>query len=323
MRAIVRERFGGPETLVIKEIPDPVPKPGQVLIEIKAFGVNHAEMHMRRGEWAEASEVSGIECVGIVRSCPGGEFAVGSKVAALMGGLGRSINGSYAEYAVAPVTGVAPIESDLSWEELAAIPESYATAWTCLFRNLEVTKSQTLVIRGAMSAFGQAALNMAVDAGVRVIGTTRDPGRSRKLVDLGAHRVELEGPDLSKRIAEAKHIDAVLDLVGNSTILDSLWMPRRGGRACLAGWLGGLAPIADFNPLLQMASGVYLTFFGSFVFGTPEFPLSDVPLQAIVEKVAAGRYKAKPSRVFRFEDIREAHRVMEANEAKGKLVVRL
>ena len=93
--------------------------------------------------------------------------------------------------------------------------------------------------------------------------------------------------------------------------------------AWLAGWLGGLAPIADFNPLLQMASGVYLTFFGSFVFGTPEFPLSDVPLQAIAEKVAAGRYKAKPSRVFRFEDIREAHRVMEANEANGKLVVRL
>ena len=147
----------------------------------------------------------------------------------------------------------------------------------------------------------------------KVIGTTRNRERSGKLEDPGAHRAELEGPDLSKRIAEAKHIDAVLDLVGNSTILDSLRMLRRGGRACLAGWLGGLAPIADFNPLLQMASGVYLTFFGSFV---PQFSLSDVPLQTIAEKVAAGRFRAKPSRVFRFEDIREAHRVMEANEAK-------
>ena len=154
----------------------------------------------------------------------------------------------------------------------------------------------------------------------KVIGTTRDRERSGKLEDLGAHRAELERPDLSKRIAEAKHIDAVLDLVGNSTILDSLRMLRRGGRACLAGWLGGLAPIADFNPLLQMASGVGLTFFGSFV---PQFSLSDVPLQTIAEKVAAGRFRAKPSRVFRFEDIREAHRVMEANEANGKLVVRL
>jgi NADPH:quinone reductase-like Zn-dependent oxidoreductase len=126
---------------------------------------------------------------------------------------------------------------------------------------------------------------------------------------------------LSKRIAKTKRLDAVLDLVGNSTILDSLAMLRRGGRACLAGWLGGLAPIADFNPLLQMASGVYLTFFGSFVFGTPGFPLSDVPLQEIAGDVAAGRYKAKPSRVFRFEDIREAHRVMDAHQANGKMVV--
>ena len=98
-------------------------------------------------------------------------------------------------------------------------------------------------------------------------------------------------------------------------------MLRRGGKACLAGWLGGLAPIADFNPLLQMASGVYLTFFGSFVFGTPGFPLSDVPLQDIAHQVAEGRLKAKPSRVFGFQEIHEAHRVMEANEAGGKMVV--
>ena len=324
MRAIVIDHFGPSlDSLVIKDMPEPEPKPGYVVIEEKAFGINNAEMHMRKGEWAEAAEISGIECVGIVKSCPTGEFAVGSKVAALMGGLGRTINGSYAEYTRAPVTGVAQIESDLPWEELAAIPESYATAWTCLFRNLELTKGQTLVIRGAMSAFGQAALNMAVEAGAKVIGTTRGRDNSGKLEGLGAQRVEVEGPDLSKRIAESKSIDAVLDLVGNSTILDSLRMLRRGGRACLAGWLGGLAPIADFNPLLQMPSGVYLTFFGSFVFGTPGFPLSDVPLQAIAEKVKAGRYKAKPSRVFRFDEIREAHRVMEANQAKGKLVVRL
>jgi NADPH:quinone reductase-like Zn-dependent oxidoreductase len=91
--------------------------------------------------------------------------------------------------------------------------------------------------------------------------------------------------NLAGRIAESKQIDAVLDLVGNSTILDSLDMPRRGGSACLAGWLGGLAPIADFNALLQMASGVNLTSFGSFVFGSPCFPLSDVPLQDIARRV--------------------------------------
>jgi len=321
MRAIVLEKFGGLDSLAYKDIPEPEPKPGTVVIEIKAFGLNHAEMHMRRGELAEAAKVIGIECVGLVKSCPGGEFPVGAKVAALMGGLGRTINGSYAEYTRAPVSNVALIESDLLWAELAAIPETYATAWTCLFRNLEITKGQTLVIRGATSSFGQAAVSMAVNADLRVIATTRSKARFAMLEKLGVIRVELEGPDLSKRIAEAKQLDAVLDLVGNSTILDSLAMLRRGGRACLAGWLGGLAPIADFNPLLQMASGVYLTFFGSFVFGTPGFPLSDVLLRDIARQVAAGRLRAKPSRIFRFEEIREAHRVMEANEAAGKMVV--
>ena len=89
---------------------------------------------------------------------------------------------------------------------------------------------------------------------------------------------------------------------------------------CLAGWLGGLDPVNNFNPLLQMPSGVYFTFFGSFVFGTPNFPLSEVPLQAIVDKAAAGVYKAKPARVFQLDDIREA---MESNQANGKMVVRI
>ncbi|CAG4897128.1 zinc-binding alcohol dehydrogenase family protein [Paraburkholderia saeva] len=321
MRAIVLDTFGGPDSLVYTELPEPEPLEGHVVIEIKAFGINHAEMHMRRGEWAEAARVSGIECVGIVKSCPGGEFSVGAKVAALMGGLGRTINGSYAEYTRAPVSNVALIESDLPWAELATIPETYATAWTCLFRNLEIKEGQTLVIRGATSSFGQAAVKLAVNAGAHVIATTRSAARFAMLESLGASRVEIEGPDLSSRIAEAKRIDAVLDLVGNSTMLDSLAMLRRGGRVCLAGWLGGLDPIEGFNPLLQMASGVCLTFFGSFVFGTPGFPLSDVPLQQIASDVAAGRLNAKPSRVFGFDEIREAHRVMEANEAGGKMVV--
>jgi NADPH:quinone reductase-like Zn-dependent oxidoreductase len=321
MRAILRTGFGGPEVLVIRDIPEPEPKAGHVVIQVKAFGLNHAEMHMRQGNWAEIADVSGIECVGIVKSCPGGEFAQGTKVAALMGGLGRTINGSYAEYTRAPVTNVASIESALSWADLAAIPETYATAWTCLFRNLEIASGQTLVIRGATSSLGQAALNMAVNAEAKVIATTRSRDRFSMLEALGAVRAEVERPELSKGIVEAGKIDAVLDLVGNSTILDSLAMLRRGGRACLAGWLGGLAPIADFNPLQQMASGVYLTFFGSFVFGKPGFPLSDVPLQRIAADVEAGRYKSKPTRVFRFEDIQEAHRIMETNKAGGKMVV--
>jgi NADPH:quinone reductase len=317
MRAIVIERFGGPECLVYRERPDPEPLAGHVVIEVKAFGLNHAELHMRRGEWAEAAPVSGIECVGVVRACPGGEFPVGAKVAALMGGLGRTIDGSYAELTRAPAANVAPLESSLSWARLAALPETFATAWTCLFRNLEIEPGQSLLVRGATSSFGQAAVKLAVNAGARVTATTRSRERFELVRALGAEP-ELEEPRLSERLSG---LDAVLDLVGNRTILDSLALLRRGGRACLAGWLGGLEPIADFNPLAQMASGVHLTFFASFVFGKPGFPLSDVPLQAIADDVAAGRLEAEPAGVYGFEEIHAAHRAMEANAAGGKLVV--
>jgi|SRR5579872_841721 len=321
MRAIVIRNFGGPEELVLQNLPDPQPKAGQALIQVRAFGINHAETYMRKGEWGEVAKVSGIECVGVVKACPGGEFQAGQKVAAMMGGLGRSLNGSYAESTCAPVSNVVAIETSLAWEDLAAIPESYATAWTCLHRNLELAQGQTLVIRGATSALGQAAVNIAAHAGANVIATTRNRERFEKLQSLGAQRVELEAADLARRAGV--RADAVLDLVGNSTILDSLAMVRRGGRVCLAGFLGGLAALESFNPLLQMASGAHLSFFGSFVFGTPEFPLSDVPLQTIVDRVAEGSYRSKPARVFPFDQVAEAHRVMESNQANGKLVVRV
>ena len=138
MRAIVLEKFGGLDSLVYTDIPKPLPKDGEVLIRVHAFGLNHAETHMRRGEWAEAAEVSGIECVGTVDACPGGEFPVGAKVAALMGGLGRTINGSYAEYTRVRAANVALIESDLPWSQLAALPETFSTAWPVLFNNLGI-----------------------------------------------------------------------------------------------------------------------------------------------------------------------------------------
>ena len=323
MKAIVIKEHGGPEKLVLRELPDPEPRAGHVVIKVKAFGVNHAETHMRQGQWPEWMPVSGIECAGLVESDPDGQLAPGQKVVALMGGMGRTINGSYAEYTRVPASNVVPIQTDLPWEELAAIPESYATAWTCLHGNLELKAGQTLLIRGATSALGQAALNVAAEGGARVIGTTRKRDRFSTLEALGARETLLEGPDLSRRLRERhpKGVDAVLDLVGNSAVLDSLSALRRGGRVCEAGWLGGLAPIASFNPMLQMPSGVHFSLFGSFVFGGPQFPLSDVPLQTIVDRVAAGTYGAKPVKVLPFDQIQEAHRLMESNQANGKIVV--
>jgi NADPH2:quinone reductase len=326
MKAIFVEKYGDPDCLIIKDTDKPEAKDGFALIRVKAFGVNHAEMYMRQGKWPEAMPIIGIECVGIVEACPGGEFKLGTAVATLMGGLGRTINGSYAEYTNAFISNVVSFgstEPPLPWDQLAAIPESYATAWTCLFRNLELQKGQKLLIRGATSALGKAAINLAVNHGARVVATTRHPDRNRDLLHLGVEKIEKEGPGFSERLdlAEEEKFDAIFELVGNSTLLESLTLIRRGGRLCLAGFLGGLAPISDFNPLLQMASGVHFSFFGSFVFGKPGFPLSDVPLHDIVQMVADGKFQAKPAKVFQFDEIQEAHRIMEESQANGKMVV--
>jgi NADPH2:quinone reductase len=325
MRAIVIKQYGGPEVLTLEERPAPEPKSGHVVIDVKAFGLNHAEIYFRKGAWGDVAEISGIECVGLVKTDPSGRFVAGQKVMAMVGGMGRSINGSYAELASVPATNVVAVKTDLSWEDLAAIPESYATAWTSLSGILTVQAGQTVAIRGATSALGQAAVNIAAQAGARVIATTRNAKRASMLETLGAKEVLLESPELSQRIRERhpQGIDAVLDTVGNTTVLDSLAMLRRGGHVCLVGFLGGGGPLA-LEPVFQMPSGTHLSVFASaLVTGTPEFPLSEIPFQAIVDRVAAGRYKAKPARVLRFEDIREGHRLMEANEANGKLVVRV
>jgi len=326
MKAIILDGFGDVSHLVIKDVDKPKPKDGFVLINIKAFGVNHAESHMRQGQWAESMPIIGIECVGVVEACPTNEFTPGTVVAALMGGLGRTINGSYAEFTNAKVTNVVSFGSTappLPWDQLAALPESYATAWTFLFGNLEIRPGQKLLIRGGTSALGKAAINLAVNHGVKVVATTRTESRHQELLELGVDSVVQEGLGLPTRLSSKVEdlFDSVLNLVGNTVLLESLELVRRGGRMCHGGWLGGLAPIDGFDPLTQMKSGVHFSFFASFHFGNAEFPLSQVPLHDIVKLVAEGRFKARPSKVFKFEEIREAHQVMDANQANGKIVV--
>jgi NADPH:quinone reductase-like Zn-dependent oxidoreductase len=326
MRAVVIEQFGGPEQLKLRERPEPTPLPGHVVIEVKAFGLNHAEIYFRKGLWGDVARVSGIECVGVVRADPDGRFAAGQTVAALMGGMGRTIDGSYAEFTRVPAANVVALDTTLPWEQLAAIPESYATAWTCLARNLALAPGRTVLIRGATSALGQAAVNIAVGMGAQVIATTRNPDRFATLQALGARDAMRDSASLSQDVRQhhPKGIDAVLDLVGTSTLLDSLAMVRPDGCVCMAGFLGGAEPLAGFDPLLHMPSGVHLSFFASaFTFGNADYPLTDVPLQQMIDRVADGTYKAKPARVFRLDEIQDAHRLMESNAANGKIVVRL
>jgi NADPH:quinone reductase-like Zn-dependent oxidoreductase len=320
MQAIVVNQPGGPDALQITELPDPVPAAGEVLIRVKAFGLNHADTYMRSGRWPLDVPVLGIECAGVVEADPSGTLAPGTTVVALVGGMARSRNGSYAELVTVPATNVVPVRTSLSWPELAALPELYATAWIALNGNLRLAPGETVLVRGATSALGQAAVNIAVDLGATVIATTRSEARAGLLRALGASDVLIDDGVLAERV----QVDCVLDLVGNAVLRDSLRAVRPKGRVVQIGFLGGLDPVADFNPLADLPSGVELsTFASAFVLGSDAFPLSAVPLQELVEKAERGRFQAKPTRVFAFEEIAEAHRIMEANEAGGKLVVAL
>ncbi|OTA90641.1 hypothetical protein M434DRAFT_397893 [Hypoxylon sp. CO27-5] len=325
MNAIVISSFGGPEVLTYQSVAKPVPVPGEALIRVRAFGVNHAEMHMRKGEWDEWNPITGLECVGTVEACPGGELPVGAKAAGVMGGLGRNRPGGYGEFVTVPVTNVIQIENtSLPWEELAALPEVYCTAWSCLFTILDLQPGETLLIRGATSTIGQAALNLAVDAGAIVTATTRREERFGWLRGLGAADAILEESDLDRRLLEQgrQRFDKTLNLVGNRVLLESIRITRVGGRMLQAGWLGGLAPLEDFNPMIQMESGVHFSLFHSKVLGTPDFPLSAILLQDIVRKIENGAWDARPAKVFEYRDIHSAHRMLDSHDAGGKIVVK-
>ncbi len=325
MRAIVIQAFGDPEQLVERQLPVPRPESGEALIRVRAFGLNRAETYMRRGQWGEVAKVSGIECVGEIVEDGSGRFGDGQTVAAIMGGMGRTRNGSYAEFTCLPVDNIVALETELDWAALAAIPESYATAWSCLHGNMKLRAGDRVLIRGGTSALGQAAINIAAhNETVRVLATTRDPQRAAFLKALGCAEVFIEQPNLSGEIRTRypEGLSSVMDIVGNSTLLDSLRMVKRDGTVCNAGFLGGGDPLR-FNPLTDLPCSVNLNFFASFMLGTAQFPLSEIPLQEIVERVAGGIYQAGPARVFGFDDIVQAHRLMEANQANGKLVVTL
>ena len=323
MKAIVITAHGGPEVLAVTELPDPVPAAGEILVRVRAFGLNHAETYMRDGSFGEVAQVPGIECAGAVQLDPSGRLAAGTAVVAILGGMGRTRNGSYAELVTVPAGNVVPVRTSLPWTDLVALPEVYATAWAGWHQNLGLEPGQTVLVRGATSALGQAALNVAADRGATVIATTRNPDRAALLRDIGAADVLIDDGQLAGQVHDlGVSVDAVFDLVGNSVLRDSLRIVRPGGRVCQLGFLGGLEPVAGFNPIADLPTSVQFSFYGSaFVLGTEQFPLADIPLQQMITKAEAGRYKAKPVRVFGFDQIVEAHRVMEQGAAAGKMVV--
>src|SRR5262245_11054232 len=190
MRAVVLTAPGPVDNLELRELPVPSLRPGWVRIAVKAFGLNRSELHLRLG-LAEGQVpypiVPGIEATGVVDAAPDSDLAVGQQVVAMMGGMGRSFDGGYAEYTLVPRAQVVPFRSDLPWSVLGAVPETLQTAYGSLTTGLDLRAGQTLLIRGGTSALGYATAALARDLGATVLATTRQCAR---LDELAAHGVD-------------------------------------------------------------------------------------------------------------------------------------
>lgn len=321
MKAIVVEHPGPPEVLTIQERPVPLAKLGWVLVRVRAFGLNRSEMYTRQGHSGDAvpfPRVLGIECVGEVADPSDSGLAVGQKVAALMGLMGRAYDGGYAEYALLPRSQVMPIETSLAWADFGAIPETFVTAYGSL-ETLDLQPGQVLLIRGGTSSVGMAATTIAKDLGVTVVATTRNPAKVAALERNGVDHVVIDDGqiDSAVRALFPSGVDAVLELVGQPTLEDSIACLVPTGIICQTGLLGDKW---DYwvTELPSGSSTIRRTTYSS---ETVDVTNTKQMLQTIVERAESGRYRLNIDRVFAFDEIVEAHRIMEESRAKGKLVV--
>ena len=315
MKAISIDKITPAENIEMSVLPIPKVKSGWVLVKVKAFGMNHSEQILRLNEinadYIQKPVIPGIECVGVIEDASDTTFTKGDKIIAMMGGMGRSFNGSYAEYALLPAHHVFKIESELNWEELAAIPETYFTAWGSLFECLNLKAEDTLLIRGATCALGYAAIQIAKALGSHVIVTTHREDKFALIKE--ADEVILDDGKLTGRI---KDVTKALDLVGPKYIKDTMTAVNKGGIVCQTGILGGVYALDGFDPIKDIPNGVYLTGF-----------FSNYPTQEVVDDMFKffndKKLVPKYGKVFEFDNIKDAITAQDKGAVNGKIVVKM
>ena len=309
------------------DIDQPEVQRGEVRIKTHAFGLNKIESYYRNGDYGafDPRQVLGVEAAGEVVEDRSGRFSPGQKVVTSMGGMMFGRQGSYAEYVTANAASVLPIDSEISFVELAALPVAYATVWGALDVSTNVKPGDSVLVRGATSSVGIAAITFAKYRGYRVIATTRNSASVQKLYDLGADSVIVDTGTIHEdvRKTETDGVDYALEVVGVGTLRDTLKSVRPFGAVVVVGLLSGPPIIESFHLMEDLPNAVQLSFFSVGVVGTPVLPIEEFPLDDIAQKIHDGHLTSTVAKIFKIEDIQEAHRLLDAGSASGKIIVEL
>ena len=314
MKAVKIYQAGGPEQLIYQDVPTPDIKEGWSLVKIKGFGINHSEIFTREGKSPSVQfpRILGIECVGEVAQSSTPALAVGQKVVSIMGEMGRAFDGSYAEYVLLPNEQIYPVHTDLDWTTLAAIPETYYTAFGSL-QQLRIAPQDRVLVRGAGSGVGVAFAQLLKAQFPHVVlhGSTRNPAKATRLQAVGFDEVITEADG---KIQTDQSYDKILELVGPATLRDSFSHINEHGIVCNTGQLGNIWYVNDFDPIIELKNNSYLTAFYS---GN----VSQTKLDAMFDYIRQFNVKILIERVFTLEQVPEAHRFLQSADGFGKVVV--
>jgi NADPH2:quinone reductase len=322
MRAIQLTGSVAPEELTVTKVPLPAVAAGQVRIRVRAFGVNESEVTSRKGESGpdfSFPRILGIEAVGVVDAVGDGvDLPLGQKVATMMGGLGRSIDGSYAEYTVVDAANTISFETDLGWHIVGALPEMLQTAHGSLATGLRLQAGQQVLIHGGTSTVGLTAIAVAHQLGATVIATTRNAARADLLHHVGADHVVIDDDTLTDtvRAIATEGLDAALEFVSAAALPDMLALTRRGGTVCFVGALSNEWTIPDFSPF-TIPNGVRLTSYAG--------EASDLPAAALnkyLDAIEAGTMRIVISDTYTgLDQVAVAHQDFDSTHRLGKRVV--
>lgn len=314
MKAVKIYQAGGPEQLIYQDVPTPNVKDGWSLMKINGFGINHSEIFTREGKSPSVQfpRILGIECVGEVAQSSTPALAVGQKVVSIMGEMGRAFDGSYAEYVLLPNEQIYPVHTDLDWTTLAAIPETYYTAFGSL-QQLRIAPQDRVLVRGAGSGVGVAFAQLLKARFPHIVlhGSTRNPAKATRLQAVGFDEVITEADG---KIQTDQSYDKILELVGPATLRDSFSHINEHGIVCNTGQLGNIWYVNDFDPIIELKNNSYLTAFYS---GN----VSQAKLDAMFDYIRQFNVKILIERVFTLEQVPEAHRFLQSADGFGKVVV--